>query len=252
MFYAHHCESHKVPFVHRVLTSSSFVAPFFLSQPIPKQSCPAYILDGANPTCAFIMYDGWDQPLCSSLLKIATTSYSSCTDMFLCRQYRIWPVRPFALHTLSAIISDKKGSCVCFQIILAALAVLVQNPSNVSSSFLLSLNRRFMALVFHPLILSKMAPLQDQFFTSGTEDAVYLFHHSFSCHSPWYVFASVDFHISPPGLVRTLHPLLQAVPRFLSGLIGSVSQNLELICSNGSLCGPLHVLISMSSIISSA
>ena len=55
-----------------------------------------------------------------------------------------------------------------------------------------------------------------------------MFHHYHAFHSPWYVFASVDLHISPPGLVRTLHPLLQAVLR-PPGLIENVSQNLELL-----------------------
>ena len=42
-------------------------------------------------------------------------------------------VQPMALHTLSAIISHKKRSFIFFQMVLAALAVLIQHPFHVSS-----------------------------------------------------------------------------------------------------------------------
>ena len=49
-----------------------------------------------------------------------------------------------------------------FQFVLAAVAVLVQYPVNVSSSLLLNLNRRLTALISQLLILSRTALLQDQ------------------------------------------------------------------------------------------
>ena len=56
-------------------------------------------------------------------------------------------VHSMALQMLSAISSVEKGSFICFQIIIAALPVLVQYPGRVSSSFLVNLNGRFIAFV---------------------------------------------------------------------------------------------------------
>ena len=61
--------------------------------------------------------------------------------------------RHMALHMLSAIVSDRKGSFIFVHIVLAALAVLIQYPAKVSSSFLVNLNKRLMAFISHPLIL---------------------------------------------------------------------------------------------------
>ena len=96
-----------------------------------------------------------------------------------------------------------------------------------------------------PLVLSRMAPLQDLFShpkqeTLCTCSAILL--HSLSMVRLCFI----DFHISPPGLVRTLHPFLQAVLRS-SGLVENVSEDLELFWHD-SLCSPVDVLISMSSI----
>ena len=62
-----------------------------------------------------------------------------------CRQYRIWPCLTCPPHSSPRAFGNqlkKEGSFIFFQIILAALAVLVQNPWNVSSSYLLILNKR--------------------------------------------------------------------------------------------------------------
>ena len=54
-----------------------------------------------------------------------------------------------------------------------------------------------------------------------------MFHHSPAFHPLWYVFAFVDFRLSPPGFVRTQHPLLHAVLHLLRAKC--VSQILELL-----------------------
>ena len=124
-------------------------------------------------------------------------------------------------NTCSRLSLLTRGRVSIFlQIVLAALAVLVQYAAKVSS-FFCNLNKRLMALVSHPLILSKIA------FAPKAEYTVDLFHHFPAFHSPWYAFASVDLHISPPGLVRTLHPLLQAV-LCPPGLIEGASQDFKL------------------------
>ena len=82
----------------------------------------------------------------------------------------MWPCVARPLHRFPQTVDNhfrQKGELHIFKIVLAALAVVVQYPPKISSSFLLSLS--------HPAF-----------------------------HSPWCVGASVDHHI--PGLLRTLRP----------------------------------------------
>ena len=93
----------------------------------------------------------------------------------------MWPgvkrVQSMALHMLSAIISDNKGSFIFFQIVLAALTVLIQYIFNVSSSLLLNPNKRLITFVSQPLILSRIALLQNQCSLPKENNAVDFIHH---------------------------------------------------------------------------
>ena len=69
---------------------------------------------------------------------------------------------PMALHALSAITSDRNGSFIFVQIVLAVLAILVVFCTSRPLSFFFNRNKRLIVFVSLPLILSKTAWLKDQ------------------------------------------------------------------------------------------
>ena len=77
VFYTQHRKCHEVSSCP--LPSDIFFCccTFPLSLTTPKQSCPTHNLGCANPICASISCDSWDQPSYSLLLYFATTPYSS-------------------------------------------------------------------------------------------------------------------------------------------------------------------------------
>ena len=56
-------------------------------------------------------------------------------------------------------------------------------------------------------------------------------------HSPRYVFASGDLRVSPPGLVRTLHLVIQTFVRF-ARRIENLHPRILKLCSEENLCRP--------------
>ena len=154
------------PFCPPLFDSSFFYCSILRLHIIPKQSCPTQILDCASSICASISCDCWSRSSCSVLYYHSTMPYfpirrrismTLIPHLALCRLSRPW------LSTKSRRqISDKEAAFIFFQIVLAALAVLIQCPFHGSSSFLLNLNKRHMTFVSQPLILSKTALLQHQ------------------------------------------------------------------------------------------
>ena len=161
--------------------------------------------------------------LCLHALFLNATAYFSVVNTAF---GPVSHVHAMLLHTRSAIVSCQEGKLHLFLIVLASLAVLVQYPINVLSSYLLNVIKHLRAFVSHRSMLSRIALLQEPTFVTEAEHTVDFSHHSSAFYSPRYIFASVDLHISPPSIGRTLHPLLQAVLR-PPGLIKSTSQNLE-------------------------
>ena len=152
-------------------------------------------------------------------------------------------VQPTALHVFSAIISDKKGSFIFSRLFL---------PPSLSSQrpILLSFESERAP---RSLCLQSFDSVHDRFtlgqvFSLQKQNIHCRLAPPFFCISLSMV--RICFCRSPPGLVRTLNPFLQAVLR-PSGLIENMSLDMNFF-SNGSLCGPVVVLISMLSIISSA
>ena len=141
------------------------------SHEVFQLSCPTHNDDCVTSIGASISYHCWGRS--SSYFGLSCCSampMSSVTRLALSHIHSI------ALHILSAIISDKNGSFVFFQMVLAALAVLIQYLFNVSSSFILNQHRWLITCVHHapnrfekitcvsqPLTLSRVALLQDQF-----------------------------------------------------------------------------------------
>ena len=71
--------------------------------------------------------------------------FETCLSVFVAALGLSSQTHTIALHTESAITSDKKGN---------SIAVLVQQFAHVSSSFFLNRNKRLIAFVSNPLILS--------------------------------------------------------------------------------------------------
>ena len=170
-----------------------FCCTFPLSLTTPKQSCPTHNLGCANPICASISCDSWDQPSYSLLLYFATTPYSSMQrrisvsstpHVSLCGMSTPW------LSTYFRQYPEKK-----------------RRELHLSESFLPPSPSLYIVLSTlqtpHSLCLPAFAP--------EAVCTVDLLHHSSTFYSPRYVFASVELRISPAGLVCTVHPFIQAV-----------------------------------------
>ena len=153
---------------------------------------------------------------------MSCSSMQKCVSLLPC-------VQPVALHMLSAIV----------------FSLLVQYLVNVSSSVFL-----FVEHALHGLCLPSFPNSLHSSFRSRSR--VHCgFAPPFLCISPSMVHFcfSESSNLSPPGFVRTLHPILQAVLRVRRPIEG-VSQSLGFL--EGSLCSHVLVLILMSSFFSSA
>ena len=113
-------------------------------------------------------------------------------------------IQPKPLHILSAIISERKGNFIFFQIDVAALAVLIQYPLRVYSSFLLNLNRRLITFCTPTFDSVQGCPAPRPTLTSKTEHAEDFFHHSSALYPPRHIFALEDLCIPPPRFISTL------------------------------------------------
>ena len=126
-------------------------------RPIQRLSCPTRILDGASTICASISCDCCGRSSCSMHSYFSTMPYnsihgrisvSSATHVALSYKSIPWPSTCFRQS------SQTRRKLHLFPNSHCAIAVLVQYTVNVSSSFLLNLNRRLMAFVFQPSILT--------------------------------------------------------------------------------------------------
>ena len=133
------------------------------------------------------------------LLHLETCFKVSTTALGLSSQ-----IHPMTRHILSTITSYRKVRPIFTHVFFVRFS---DCRIIVSSCFIFSVlkrNRRFIAFVSCSLILSRVFWVRDQF-SLPKNYTVDVFHHPVVLHSPRYVFASVDLHISPPSRIYGSH-----------------------------------------------
>ena len=153
MFDAQWCERDEISIFLSIFAPFPFYYSIFLRQPFRKLLCPRHTHDRASSTCVSIScgckgHSAFHFVLChhfvflhlNACLSVAKTAFGFGSQ-----------THPIALHMLSAIFSERKGSFIFVQIVRASLAVLKQYPVKVSSSFFLNLNNilYFCQRLFH-------------------------------------------------------------------------------------------------------